>query len=409
MRPEVTAIRAQFPAFGRRVNGDVAAYFDAPGGTQVPASVATAVSDYLLHHNANTHWAYPTSVETDAIIAGARAAAADLLGARPHEISIGANMTTLTFHVARGLGRAWGAGDEIVVTDLDHHANIAPWEAIARERGLTLRRAPLDADRTGLDIGALERLIGPRTRLVAVGAASNAIGTITDVAAVSEIAHAHGALLFVDAVHYVPHRLADVTALGADLLACSAYKFHGPHVGLLYVRQELAAGIETPRLAPAPATAPERFETGTLDHEGVAGVTAAVGFLAGLGGTGGERRQRLARGFAWLHAEGERLFERMWNGLGGVRGVKLYGRAPGGGPRTPTVAFTVGAVPSDRVAQFLAARGVFVSSGDFYAATVVERLGLGGQGLVRAGCACYSTDEEVDRLVAGVREFSAAS
>ncbi|HEX6992265.1 MAG TPA: aminotransferase class V-fold PLP-dependent enzyme, partial [Gemmatimonadales bacterium] len=270
----VEAVRRQFPAFQRQINGTPAAYFDAPGGTQVPESVANAVREYLLHHNANTHWAFPTSNETDAMIVRARRAAADLLGATAGEIAFGANMTTLTFHVSRALGRQWGPGDEVLVTELDHHANVAPWQALAKERGVTVRTVPLAADMRSLDLDAFARMLSPRTRLVAVGAASNAIGTITNPAVITDMAHAAGALVFTDAVHFAPHDLVDVRAMGSDLLACSAYKFCGPHVGLLYVRKELAEQLDVPKLEPAPDSAPERFETGTLNHEGIAGVEA---------------------------------------------------------------------------------------------------------------------------------------
>ncbi|HJR51907.1 MAG TPA: aminotransferase class V-fold PLP-dependent enzyme, partial [Gemmatimonadales bacterium] len=258
-------IRAQFPALERRHNGLPVAYFDGPGGTQVPRAVTDAVTDYLLRHNANTHWRYPTSRETDAMLVAARKALADLLGAAPAEVAFGANMTTLTFHLARGLGRAWGPGDEIVVTELDHHANIAPWRALERDRGVTLRVVPIVAETGQLDWDALERAFSGRTRLLAIGSASNALGTITDVARAVGLARDAGALTFVDAVHYAPHRLVDVRAIGCDFLACSAYKFYGPHIGVLYGRSERIAGVDIPKLEPAPETAPERVETGTLN------------------------------------------------------------------------------------------------------------------------------------------------
>jgi selenocysteine lyase/cysteine desulfurase len=239
-----------------------------------------------------------------------------------------------------------------------------------------------------------------------MGAASNAIGTITDVATVAELTHSAGALLFTDAVHYAPHEQVDVRAMMPDLLACSAYKFCGPHVGILYVRAGLAETLDVPKLEPAPDSAPERFETGTLNHEGIAGVEAAVDFMAGLGGAGGSRRERLRQSYAWLHSQGEALFSRLWNGLEALPGVAPVGYAPGTARRTPTVAFTVGSLPSSEVAAALARRGVFVSDGDFYATTVVGRLGLARQGLVRAGCACYTTADEVDRLLAAVRELA---
>ena len=401
MTTPLGVVRSAFPALDRVHRGFPVAYFDGPGGTQVPGSVVDAMRDYLLHHNANTHWAYPSSAETDAAIQRSREALADFLGASPAEIVFGANMTTLTFHLGRALGRGWGAGDEIVVTELDHHANIAPWEALARERGITLRRVRMCTGDGTLDWRDLESAIGPRTRLLAIGAASNALGTINDVVTAARLAQNAGALVFVDAVHYAPHQLVDAGALGADFLACSAYKFYGPHVGILYVRDPLGAGLDLPKLAPAPDTMPDRLETGTQNHEGIVGAGAAVDFLASLG-TGDTRRERLARAFAELHARGQELLSELWQGLATIEGVRLYGSPPGA-PRTPTVAFTVAGMTAGDVARHLAAQGVFVSHGDFYAATVVERLGVGTDGLVRAGCACYTSADEVARLVAAVR------
>jgi cysteine desulfurase family protein (TIGR01976 family) len=397
-------IRARFPALRRRHAERPVAYFDGPGGTQVPQAVVDAVADYLLHHNANTHWRYPTSEETDQLLAGAREALADFLGATPTEVVFGANMTTLTFHLGRALGRAWGSGDEIVVTELDHHANVAPWQALARERGVTLRSVPVVPSTGELDWPALERAFSSRTRLLAIGAASNALGTINDVTRACALARAAGALSFVDAVHYAPHHLVDVGAIGCDFLACSAYKFYGPHVGILYGRRERLEALDAPKLAPAPETAPERLETGTLNHEGIVGAAAAVDFLASLA-RGATRRERLARAFDALHERGQELVARLWAGLSDTAGVRLFGPPPGR-PRTPTVGFTVSGRTTDEVATGLAGDGVFVSNGDFYATTVVERLGLSAQGLVRAGCACYTTTEEIDRLVEGVRRLA---
>ncbi|HEV7365191.1 MAG TPA: cysteine desulfurase-like protein [Gemmatimonadales bacterium] len=396
-------IRASFPALERQHLGQPVAYFDGPGGTQVPRPVVEAMKDYLYHHNANTHWRFPTSAETDALIAGSRETLADFLGAAPTEIAFGANMTTLTFHLARALGRRWGPGDTVVVTELDHHANVAPWRAVERERGITVASVPMQAGTGQLDWGRLEALMATRPRLVAIGAASNALGTITDVARAARLAHEAGALIFVDAVHFAPHELVDVRALSCDFLACSAYKFYGPHLGILFAREELLQGLDVPKLAPAPDTAPERLETGTQNHEGIMGAAAAVDFLASLG-LGKTRRDRLRNAFTGLHGRAQLLLRRLWNGLHAIDGVTLYGPSPAS-PRTPTVAFTVEGRSPDDVAQHLASRAVFVSSGDFYATTVVERLGL-RQGLVRAGCACYTTEEEVDRLIEGVAGLS---
>ncbi|HEY0003166.1 MAG TPA: cysteine desulfurase-like protein [Pyrinomonadaceae bacterium] len=404
-------IRTHFPALERSHNGFPVAYFDGPGGTQIPRIVAQAMTDYLYHHNANTHWAYPTSEETDALIESARQALADFLNASPSEIAFGANMTTLAFHLSRALGRSLRKGDEIVVTELDHHANIAPWQALERERGLTLRTVRMLPETGELDWEDFARKLNGKTKLVALGAASNALGTITDVRRAGEMAHHAGALLFVDAVHYAPHLLADVRALGCDFLGCSAYKFYGPHIGVLYGRQELLESIDFPRLAPAPDTAPERLETGTQNHEGMMGAAAAVDFLASLAGgpvnpaVGPERRERLRSSFDALHARGARLTAQMHEGLSSIKGVRLYGPKPDR-PRTPTISFTVRNVFSTEVARRLAARGIFASHGDFYAMTVIERLGLAPEGLVRAGCACYTTEEEVARLVDEVRAIA---
>jgi cysteine desulfurase family protein (TIGR01976 family) len=401
----VSAVRSHFPALERTEGGIPVAFFDGPGGTQVPSAVSGAITGYLLHHNANTHWSYPTSVETDAMLSAARSALADLLGGEPSEIVFGANMTTLTFHLSRALARGWAAGEEVVVTELDHHANVDPWNALAKERGVVVRTVPLRAGTAQLDLDALGRLLTERTRLVAIGAASNAVGTINDVARVAALAHANGSLVFVDAVHYAPHALVDVKALGADFLACSPYKFYGPHAGVLWGRRELLEALDVPKLRPAPEKAPDRLETGTQNHEGIVGCGAAVDFLASLAGPAGGRRARLARTFAALHERGEALLARMWSGLSAISGVTMYGPPPGA-PRTPTAAFSLEGLPSEQVARALAPRGVYVSHGDFYATTLVERLGHGEDGLVRAGAACYTTEDEIDRLVAGVREIA---
>ena len=399
---DVSLFRPQFPALERRQGKFPVAYFDGPGGTQVPRSVVSAMENYLFHHNANTHWPYPTSEETDALIAQARTALGEFLGASPWEIAFGANMTTLTFHLARGLGRSWAAGDKVVVTELDHHANVAPWRALERERGVVVLSAALVPETGQLDWDHLERLLNEKPRLLAIGAASNALGTITDVSRAAAMARSVGALTFVDAVHYAPHELVDVGRIGCDFLACSAYKFYGPHLGILYGRKEAVEAVQIPKLAPAPDSAPERLETGTLNHEGIVGAAAAVEFLAAVG-HGSSRRDRLDSTFTALHKQGLALFRRMWEGLSAISGLRLYGPQPGA-PRTPTVAFTVHGRSADEVARYLANRGVFVSSGDFYASTVVQRLGLKG-GLVRAGCACYTTTEEVDRLIGAVAEL----
>jgi len=394
-------IRRCFPALARIYNGYPVAYFDGPGGTQVPRAVVEAMNDYLYHHNANTHWAYPTSEETDAIIDSARSVLADFLNAKPTEIVFGVNMTTLTFHLARALGRGYERDDEVLVTELDHHANIAPWRRLEKEYGVKVRMIKMIPETGELDWDDFSRQLTKRTKLVAIGAASNALGTINDVRRAGEMAHSLGAKIFVDAVHYAPHELVDVRGWNCDFVACSAYKFYGPHIGILYGRHDLLGLLDFPKLVPAPDSPPERAETGTQNHEGIAGAAAAVDFLASLA-SGPTRRGRLHAALRQLHERGDALFTQLWNGLLEIGHVSLYGPPPGTA-RTPTIAFTVNDVPSIEVAEKLARRGVFLSHGDFYAMTVVERLGQSAHGLVRAGCACYTTPEEVDRLLAGVQ------
>ena len=404
-------IRADFPALERTHAGRPVAYFDGPGGTQVPIAVLDAMVDYLMSHNANTHWAFPASAETDAALSEARRTLADFLNASPDEIAFGANMTTLTFHLARALGRSFGPGDAVVITELDHHANVDPWRALERERGVSVLRVKMVPETGQLDWDDLDRcLTDHRTRLLAIGAASNALGTINDVARAVAMAREAGALSFVDAVHYAPHLLVNVREWGCDFLACSAYKFHGPHVGVLYGRRDRLESLDVPKLEPAPESAPERLETGTQNHEGIVGAAAAVDYLASLAddSTGAEerpRRERLRTVFDVLHARGCSLFSRLWESLGRIDGVRLLGPPPDA-PRTPTLSFTVGDRPSAEVSRGLAARGIFASHGDFYATTVARRLGVTAQGMVRIGCACYTTEEEIDRVAEGIGEIA---
>lgn len=401
-------VRPDFPALARQIDGRPVVYLDGPGGTQVPEAVIRSVADYLAHHNANTHGAFATSVETDRMILEARAAFADFLGApSPREIVFGANMTTLTFHLSRALGEGWQAGDEIVVTELDHQANVSPWRYLAAERGLTVQVVPFDRGAMTLDYAALERALGPRTRLVAIGAASNAVGTVNDVARAARLAREAGALCYVDAVHYAPHRLVDVEQLGCDFLVCSAYKFFGPHVGVLWGREELLARYAPPKVSPAPDTVPERWETGTLNHEGIAGAAAAVEWIAALGSEGpGGRRGRIERAMHALDEHEMALFRRMYDGVRVLPGARIYGQ-PADGDRTPTLAFTLEALRSDEVERRLAARGIFVWSGHFYASTVTEGLGLDEHGgVVRAGLAAYNTEAEVERFLAALAEMA---
>lgn len=400
----VEEIRSHFPALERTHNGFPVAYFDGPGGTQVPRAVASAVTDYLLNHNANTHWDFPSSHETDAALAASRAALADYLGGAADEIVFGANMTTLTLHLGRALGRGWRGGDVVVVTELDHHANSDTWRALARERGVEIRAIRMRREDGRLDEDDAAAKLTPGVRLLALGAASNALGTINDVAQLTARAHAAGARVFIDGVHYASHQLPDVRGWNCDFFACSAYKFYGPHVGVLWGRRELLAHLDPPKLAPASNQPPELLETGTLNHEGIVGAGAAVDYLASLAAGPAPRRERLARVSQALHERADALLRQLWNGLEQTAGVRVYGPPPGT-PRTATLSFSVAGHTSAAVAAHLAARGVFVSHGDFYATTAVRLLGHEHDGLVRAGCAAYTTADEIGRLLEGVRQL----
>jgi cysteine desulfurase family protein (TIGR01976 family) len=418
-------IRKQFPALDRVHKGHKVAYFDGAGGTQTPRVVVDAVADYLLNHNANTHWEYPTSHETDAIIESARHAFADFLNASANEIVFGPNTTTMIYHLSRALGRTLGPGDEIVITELEHHANVAPWQALIVERGVTLNVAQMDPETGQLDRNDFERLVTRKTKVVAFGAGCNALGTVNDYRRAVQLAHSVGALALVDAVHYAPYFLCDVKEMNCDFLTCSAYKFYGPHVSVFYGKKDLLESIDFPKLEPAPNAAPERVEMGTQIHEGIAGAAAAVDFYASLAsstdfslrndagvdqeGTDSSlcysRRDSLQSAFNGLQAHSSPLVKRLWEDLSHIKGVRLYGPPPDV-ERTPTVSFVVDGVASTDVARRLAERGLFASHGDFYAATVIERLCLAPEGLVRVGCACYTNDEEIQRLIEAVREVA---
>ena len=404
LKPEVLSvndIRRHFPALERVHNGYPVAYFDGPGGTQVPRYVVEQMSDYLYHHNANTHWAYPTSAETDAALAHAREVFAQFLNASPTEIAFGANMTTLTMHLSRALSLDYKPGDEIVVTELDHHANIDPWRRLELERGVTIRTVRMDTTTGQLNRDDLERYLGPKTKLLAIGAASNALGTINDLKSAITMAHNVDALVFVDAVHYAPHELIDVKDLDCDFVGMSAYKFYGPHIGVLYAKRELYEQINLPRLGPAPDYAPENAETGTQNQEGMVGAAAAVAYLASLG-SGSDLRENLRSVFQETHARNINLFTRLWNALSSMPRVTLYGPPPDSA-RTPTLSFTIDGCTSTDAARKFAEKGLFLSHGDFYAYTIVQRLGV--EGLIRAGCAIYTSEEEIDRLIESVSEL----
>jgi cysteine desulfurase family protein (TIGR01976 family) len=412
--PQLSILRDQFPALQQTdAQGQPYVYFDGPGGTQVPQSVIDAVADYLVRSNANSHGPYETSRRTDRIVDEARRAMADFLNApSAEEIVFGPNMTTLTFTISRAIGRTTVPDDEIVVTRLDHDANVAPWVAL-EERGVVVRRVDFDPTDCTLDMGQLKSLINDRTRLVAVGYASNAVGTVNDVRTIGQWAHAVGAWMFVDAVHYAPHAPIDVQAIDCDFLACSVYKFFGPHVGVLWGRRDLLQRLTAHKVRPVENRPPDKFETGTKNHEGLAGTRAAVDYLAGLGTRFGGafagqyqqfqgRRRDLKAALSAIRACERLLFERMVRGLHAIPGLTIYGVTDPARfeHRVPTVAFRLEGHSPQEVAERLGREGIFVWDGNYYAPSVTEHLGVEESGgMVRVGIAHYNTSEEVDRLL----------
>ncbi len=415
---DVAYVRSQFPALRRTVDGRPAAYLDGPGGTQTPQRVLDAVLDYLTNHNCNIHGAFATSEETDAIIQGAHEAGADLLGCAWDEVAYGANMTTLAFLLSDAIARDIRPGDEVVVTELDHEANRGPWMRLA-ERGAVVREVPVDLETCTLDWDAFEKVVVPgKTKVVAVGYASNAVGTVNDVARASALAREAGALSVIDAVHYALHGPIDVRAVGCDFLLCSAYKFFGPHVGLMYARRETTGLLEPIRLSTQDLDPPFVWQTGTLNHEGMAGTAAAVDFIADLGerhlkmvedhipaGLQG-RRKAVVAGMLAGEAYEQPLAKGLREQLAGIPGLRIYG-PPEGSPRTSTVSFTLDGFQAGEVCRALGARGLFTWDGDFYAQRLVDKLGLQGRGgLVRVGLAPYTTEGELERLVTAVGDLS---
>jgi cysteine desulfurase family protein (TIGR01976 family) len=406
-------IRAQFPALAQEVGGRPAVYFDGPGGTQVPQRVIDAIADYLVRSNSNTHGGFATSERTDATIAAAHAAMADLLGCEPDEVVFGPNMTTLTFAISRAIGRELAPGDEIVLTRLDHDANFSPWKAL-EERGAVIKVADVDVEDCTLDMDDLRRQITPKTKLVAVGYASNAVGTINDVAEVTRLAHSVGALSYIDAVHYAPHGPIDVRALGCDFLACSPYKFFAPHAGTLYGKREHMNRLKPYKVRPASDHAPDRWETGTKNHEGLAGVTAAVEYLAELGNKVAEvppssRRTALLAAMRAIQAYERGLAERMIGGLLAIPGLTFYGITDPArfDRRTPTVAVRIAGHTPRQLAEGLGQRGIFTWDGNYYALNLSERLGVEQDGgMLRIGLVHYNTIEEVNRLLAALNEIA---
>jgi cysteine desulfurase family protein (TIGR01976 family) len=404
-------VRAQFPSLQLRVNGHAAAFLDGPAGTQVPRQVMDAIQNYLLSSNANTCGAFETSRRTDALIASARTAIADFFNCDKDEVVFGQNMTTITFALSRAIGRELQTGDEIVVTTLDHDANVAPWRAL-EEKGVIIRRVDICETDCTLDLDDLKRKITPRTKLVAVGYASNAVGTINPVAEITKVAHSVGALMFVDAVHYAPHGPIDVRALDCDFLVCSPYKFFGPHMGTLYGKREHLLRFRPYKVRPAPDSLPDRWETGTQVQELIAGIGAAVDYIAELGKrcdpSARDRRGALQAAYRATRQHEIALLAQLIPGLLGIPGLRFFGISDPKrfSERCSTVSVRLANHTPTETAKFLGDRGIFTWDGNYYALNLTERLGVEQTGgLLRIGLVHYNTADEVERLLAALREF----
>jgi len=408
---DVAWARAQFPSLLQTVNGHPAAFLDGPGGTQVPQRVIDAISGYLKQSNANTGGAYATSRRTDSMIAESRMAMADFLGCDSDEILFGPNMTTLTYALSRSIGRQLGASDEIVLTHLDHDADISPWRAL-EERGTRIRFVDIDESDCTLDMTDLVRKVTGHTRLLSIGYASNAVGTINQVKKVIRIGHDRGAMVFIDAVHYGPHGLIDVRELDCDFLACSTYKFFGPHMGVLYGKREHLKRLQPYKVRANTDAIPNRWEWGTLNHECIAGVGACVEYLADLGrhadASAFHRRDALRAAYKAIQSYERGLAERMIRGLTEIPGLKLYGIADLTrlSERCPTFAVRISGHTPLELASKLGERGFFTWDGNYYALNLTERLGIESTGgFLRIGLVHYNTAEEVDRVVAALKEI----
>ncbi|GAB4373010.1 MAG: cysteine desulfurase-like protein [Elainellaceae cyanobacterium] len=405
-------IRSQFPALAQKLNGQPIIFFDGPGGTQVPIAVPEAISQYLLESNSNTHGAFFTSERTDRLVIAARSACADLLGCDSDEIVFGANMSTLTFMLSRAIGRDLQPGDKILVTTLDHYANVSSWQAL-EEQGVIVRTVDIHTDDCTLDLDDLKRQLNDRTRLVAVGYASNAVGTINDVATITELAHQVGAMVFVDAVHYAPHAAIDVRSLDCDFLVCSGYKFFGPHLGVLYGKRQHLEQLRPYKVQPAPNQVPDRWETGTLNFEALAGVMAAVDYLAAIGyrviSTAASRRAALLAGLNAIQAYERELSQLLISGLLQIPGITVYGITDSDrfDWRTPTVSIRLDGYSPYKLAKQLGDRGIFVWNGNVYALGLTERLEIEDSGgFVRIGLVHYNTKDEVNRLLQVLDEIT---
>ena len=422
-------VRSQFPSLSQTVNGHPAAFLDGPGGTQAPQRVIDAISDYLRRDNANTGGAYATSRNTDAMIAGARAAMADLLHCAADEVAFGQNMTTLTYSISRSIGRELGPGDEIVVTRLDHDANCSPWLQMAEDRGVTVRWAEIHDEDCTLDMGDLASKINSKTKLVAAGYASNAVGTINPVKEIVRLAHAAGALAYIDAVHYGPHGLIDVAALDCDFLVCSTYKFFGPHLGVLFGKREHLLRFKPYKVRPNTNAIPNCWEWGTLNHECIAGITACVEYIADIGRRAADtcgdgrlgrpssearpaaaisRRAAIEAAYEVIHEHERGLLDRIITGLKKIPGLKIYGISDPArfDERCATLAVRIDGYTPLELAGKLGERGFFTWDGNYYALNLTEHLDVEKSGgFLRIGLVHYNMAEEVDRLLAALKEI----
>ncbi len=409
---DIPRVRSQFPSLSQTVAGQPAVFLDGPGGTQVPQRVIDTISDYLRNSNANTHGAYATSRRTDAVVAEARAAMADFVGCDTDEVVFGPNMTTLTFAISRSIGRELGPGDEILLTHLDHDANVSPWRAL-EERGVTIRFVDINEDDCTLNMFDLGQKISSRTRVVAVGYASNAVGTINDVKEIVRLAHHKGALAYIDAVHYAPHGPIDVRALDCDFLVGSSYKFFGPHMGILYGKREHLQRLQPYKVRANTNAIPHRWEWGTLNHECITGITACVDYLADLGRqvdpSAATRRAALLAAYGAIQQHERALAKTLISGLLAIPGLKFYGirDVEKLERRCPTVAVRIPGQTPLELATKLGDRGFFTWEGNYYALNLSERLDVEKDGgFLRIGLAHYNTAEEVQRFLSALREIA---
>lgn len=416
MKYDVNSIRAQFPALSRTVNGFPAVYFDSPGGTQVPQRVIDRMVDYMINHNANTGGAFITSIENDAVILEARKSFRDLFGCSWNEVSFGENSTAINFRLSHALARDLNPGDEIIITDIDHDANRSPW-TILTERGVTVKSVRVDASTCTLDMHDYKSKLSSKTKIVAFNYASNAVGTITDAKAIIQLAHQAGAITVVDAVHYALHGVIDVRDLDVDFLFCSAYKFFGPHIGVLYSKQERLEKLRALKVSAQKDVVPEKFETGTLNHEGLAGAAEAIEFIADAGAKNlelvsdseshlNDRRKKIIAGVRVFEEHEMPMAVSFKEELSNIDGLTLYA-PPRGHPCTSTISFRIKDIPPMHIAKRLAEKGIFLWAGGFYAVALMKSFGVSETGgLVRIGLAPYNTQEEIDRTLAEIRSIA---